>query len=82
MVPLETARRRLMGSMGLPPGAVMQIALTVDCTEHLDLRWVAVAEAGAEPVVSPESIDVAWWPVAALPPDTDASIRALVSALP
>jgi putative ABC transport system permease protein len=29
MVPLETARRRLLGAMGLPPGAVMQIALTV-----------------------------------------------------
>ncbi len=29
MVPMETARRRLLGSMGLPPGAVMQIALTV-----------------------------------------------------
>ena len=29
MVPLQTARRRLMGAMGLPAGAVMQIALTV-----------------------------------------------------
>ncbi len=29
MVPLETGRRRLMGAMGLPAGAVMQIALTV-----------------------------------------------------
>ncbi|MCR6663078.1 MAG: ABC transporter permease [Luteimonas sp.] len=29
MVPLETARRRLMGSMGMPPGAVMEIALAV-----------------------------------------------------
>ncbi|HVI25844.1 MAG TPA: ABC transporter permease [Xanthomonadaceae bacterium] len=29
MVPLETARRRLLGNMGLPPGAVMQVALTV-----------------------------------------------------
>lgn len=29
MVPLETGRRRLMGMMGLPPSAVMQIALTV-----------------------------------------------------
>ncbi|BDU15655.1 ABC transporter permease [Lysobacter auxotrophicus] len=29
MVPLETARRRLLGAMGLPSGAVMQIALTV-----------------------------------------------------
>jgi len=37
MVPLETARRRLMGSMGLPPGAVMQIALTV--TDAKDLTY-------------------------------------------
>lgn len=29
MVPLETGRRRLLGAMGLPPRAVMQIALTV-----------------------------------------------------
>ena len=52
------------------------------CTEHLDLRWIAVAAAGAEPVASPESLDVAWWPIDALPPDTDASIRALICALP
>ena len=35
MVPLETARRRLMGAMGLPPGAVMQIALGVARAEDL-----------------------------------------------
>ena len=38
MVPLETARRRLMGSMGLPPGAVMQVALTV--ADAKDLSYV------------------------------------------
>ena len=38
MVPLETARRRLMGAMGLPSGAVMQIALTV--TSAKDLNYV------------------------------------------
>ncbi|MFT4256356.1 MAG: ABC transporter permease [Pseudoxanthomonas sp.] len=38
MVPLETARRRLMGAMGLPSGAVMQIALTV--TDARDLDYV------------------------------------------
>ncbi|PJK07847.1 hypothetical protein CO614_09475 [Lysobacteraceae bacterium NML120232] len=38
MVPLETARRRLMGGMSLPPGAVMQIALTV--TDARDLDYV------------------------------------------
>jgi putative ABC transport system permease protein len=38
MVPLETARRRLMGSMGLPPGAVQQVALTV--SDAKDLSYV------------------------------------------
>ncbi len=36
MVPLETGRRRLMGMMGLPPNAVMQIALTVTNARDLD----------------------------------------------
>jgi len=35
MVPLETARRRLMGAMGLPPGAVMDISLTVAHADDL-----------------------------------------------
>lgn len=34
---------------------------------HLDVRFVAVADAGAEPVVSAESLDVRWWDVDALP---------------
>jgi len=34
---------------------------------HLDVRFVAVAEPGAEGVVSDESLDVRWWPVDALP---------------
>ncbi|HVK51175.1 MAG TPA: ABC transporter permease [Pseudoxanthomonas sp.] len=38
MVPLQTARRRLMGAMGLPPSAVMQIALTV--SDAKDLSYV------------------------------------------
>jgi putative ABC transport system permease protein len=38
MVPLETARRRLLGAMGLPPSTVMQIALTV--TDAKDLGYV------------------------------------------
>ena len=38
MVPLETSRRRLLGSMGLPPSAVMQIALTV--ADARDLSYV------------------------------------------
>lgn len=34
---------------------------------HLDVRFVAVAAPGAEPVVSAESLDVRWWDVDALP---------------
>ena len=38
LVPLETGRRRLMGNMGLPPGAVMNIALAVG--DARDLEYV------------------------------------------
>ncbi len=38
MVPLDTARRRLLGAMGLPPGAVMDISLAV--AEAGDLAYV------------------------------------------
>jgi 8-oxo-dGTP pyrophosphatase MutT (NUDIX family) len=34
---------------------------------HLDVRFVAVAPAGAQPAVSDESLDVRWWDVDALP---------------
>src|SRR3546814_17631995 len=36
MVPLETGRRRLLGMMGMPPDAVMQVALTVAMADDLD----------------------------------------------
>ena len=42
---------------GLPGGPV----------HHLDVRFLALARPGATPAVSEESIDVAWWPVDALP---------------
>ncbi|MFT4083119.1 MAG: NUDIX hydrolase [Nocardioides sp.] len=39
---------------------------------HLDVRFAAVAPAGARPAVSEESLDVRWWPVDALPdPEPD-----------
>ena len=39
------------------------------CTEHLDIRYAAVAPPGAQPADSEESLDVRWWPVDALPGD-------------
>jgi 8-oxo-dGTP pyrophosphatase MutT (NUDIX family) len=47
--------------------------------DHLDVQWVARAAPGAMPRASEESLDVAWWPVDALP-ETDDSVRRLVAA--
>jgi 8-oxo-dGTP pyrophosphatase MutT (NUDIX family) len=48
------------------------------CGEHLDVRYAAVAPAGAEPVTSAESLDVAWFPLDALPPGAVEDIGRLV----
>ena len=37
------------------------------CREHLDAAYLVQAPYAARPVVSSESLDVAWWPVDALP---------------
>jgi 8-oxo-dGTP pyrophosphatase MutT (NUDIX family) len=39
---------------------------------HLDVWFLATAPAAAQGVVSPESIDVRWWPLDGLPEDTSA----------
>jgi 8-oxo-dGTP pyrophosphatase MutT (NUDIX family) len=46
---------------------------------HLDVRFVAVAPAGAEPTVSAESTDVRWWSVDDLP-DLEDEMHALIAA--
>jgi 8-oxo-dGTP pyrophosphatase MutT (NUDIX family) len=38
------------------------------CAEHLDLRYAGIAPDEGSYAVSEESLDVAWWPVDALPP--------------
>lgn len=47
---------------------------------HLDVQFLAVVPSTARAVRSAESTELAWWPVNALPPGIDASVRALVSA--
>jgi 8-oxo-dGTP pyrophosphatase MutT (NUDIX family) len=53
-------------------------------TRHLDVRFLARAPAGAEPVISDESDDLRWWPVDALPADSDTvpAMAALACLLP
>jgi hypothetical protein len=50
------------------------------CAEHLDLRYAGVADDDAGFAVSEESLDVAWWPVDALPPESAHEIGPLVRA--
>ncbi|MGL5816368.1 MAG: NUDIX hydrolase [Phycicoccus sp.] len=49
------------------------------CREHLDVRYAAVAPAGARPSVGAESHDVRWWPADALPEGTRTELAPLVS---
>jgi hypothetical protein len=50
------------------------------CREHLDIRYAAIAQAGAEPRVSAESLDVRWWPVDGLAPGHVDELGGLVAA--
>ncbi|MGA8330925.1 MAG: NUDIX domain-containing protein [Mycobacterium sp.] len=47
-------------------------------TRHLDLQFVAQAPAGAQIQLSDESVDLQWWPVGALPADSDDALAYLV----
>lgn len=49
------------------------------CREHLDVTYLAIAPAGAQPRVSAESDDVAWWPVDQLPPAAVPDLAARVA---
>jgi 8-oxo-dGTP pyrophosphatase MutT (NUDIX family) len=40
-------------------------------TRHLDVRYLVRAPEGAVPVISDESDDLRWWPLDALPSDSD-----------
>ncbi|MEP7191281.1 MAG: NUDIX hydrolase [Actinomycetota bacterium] len=50
------------------------------CREHLDLRFVAVADDNAIHAVSDESLDVRWWPTDALPRQNRQDLEPLVTA--
>lgn len=50
------------------------------CGEHLDVRYAAVAPPGAQPVISDESDDLAWFALDTLPPASVADLGRLVRA--
>ncbi len=45
---------------------------------HLDVRFVVLARDGAEPAVSEESLDVAWFPLDALPAQRSACLEPML----
>lgn len=49
-------------------------------TRHLDLQFIAHAPVSAEIVCSDESLDLRWWPLDALPDDTDYGLAQLAAA--
>lgn len=49
-------------------------------TRHFDVRYVVHAPAGARIVRSDESDDLRWWPVDALPPDSEDLTELLAAA--
>ncbi|HEV7655080.1 MAG TPA: NUDIX domain-containing protein [Mycobacteriales bacterium] len=74
---LATATREAYEESGMPglrldPVPIYLGAHPVTCslgipTRHLDVTFLAVAPPGAQPVRSDESLDLAWFPVGALP---------------
>jgi len=66
----------------LLPGPVTLDRHWVGCNGgawHYDVQYLAVAPPGAEASISEESLDLRWFPVSALPEDTDDSVRRLVA---
>jgi 8-oxo-dGTP pyrophosphatase MutT (NUDIX family) len=47
-------------------------------TRHLDLQFIVRAPAGAEAVISDESLDLRWWPIDAPPEGADAGLLRLI----
>jgi len=48
-------------------------------TRHFDVRYLAVAPPGAEPVLTAELLDLRWFPAAQLPDDTAPDLPDLVA---
>jgi 8-oxo-dGTP pyrophosphatase MutT (NUDIX family) len=71
-----------IGALVLAPSPVLLSRHPAPCGAqwHLDVQFVAVADRAAVPVVSSESLDVAWFPVDALPLDCAGGVEELVAA--
>ena len=78
----EATEESGIAGITLLPGPVQIDRHWVPCqggTYHLDVQYIAVAPDGTRERASAESDDLRWFPVAALPPSADATVRRLVT---
>ena len=80
----EAAEESGLSGLSISPAPVHLAVHPITCslgkpTRHLDVRFLVTAPAGAQPVISDESLDLRWWPVDALP-DGSADLAPLVAA--
>ncbi|WP_305779126.1 NUDIX hydrolase [Nocardia nova] len=76
----EATEESGIAGMEVEPGLYGAQAHPITCslgvpTRHLDLLFKIRAPRGAVPVRSAESTDLRWWPVDALPADSDVLLR-------
>lgn len=74
-----------IGELTIDPVPVLLSRHQVPCgplrpSHHLDVQFVAVAAAGAETAMSPESLDLGWFALDDPPAPTDQSVRDLIAA--
>lgn len=85
----DAALREATEESGIPGLSIEPVPLHVDVhpvtcslgvpTRHLDVRYLVHAPAGAVARISDESDDLRWWPLDALPPDSD-TVETMVAA--
>lgn len=81
----EATEESGIAGLVLEPGILHVDVHPITCslgvpTRHLDVRYLVRAPAGAVPVISDESDDLRWWPLAALPCDSSDTVPAMVAA--
>jgi 8-oxo-dGTP pyrophosphatase MutT (NUDIX family) len=88
----DAALREATEESGIPGLTIGSAPLHVDVhpvtcslgvpTRHLDVRYLVRAPAGAVARISDESDDLRWWPVHALPDDSDTVATMVTAARP
>jgi 8-oxo-dGTP pyrophosphatase MutT (NUDIX family) len=80
----EAGEESGIGDLTIDPELVAVHVHPITCslgvpTRHLDMQFLVYAPAGAQIACSDESLDLRWWPVGALPENSDHALAQLVS---